>query len=42
VIAFIAHLSLAGAQDKLTQLDRRTRNRTTADLGIPTVASKPS
>src|SRR5262245_27945819 len=31
-------VSLAGAQDKLAQLDRRTRNRTTVDLGIPTVA----
>jgi hypothetical protein len=35
-------VSLAGAQDKLAQLDRRTRNRTTVDLGIPTVARKPS
>src|SRR5574341_2219155 len=32
-------VSLASAQDKLAQLDRRTasRSRTTVDLGIPTV-----
>ena len=35
-------VSLAGANDKLAQLDRRTRSRTTVDLGIPTVARKPS
>ena len=35
-------VSLASAQDKLTQLDRRTRNPTTVDLGIPTMATKPS
>jgi hypothetical protein len=36
------HVSLAGAQGKLAQLDRRTRNRTTVDLDIPAVARKPS
>src|SRR6266516_1805428 len=35
-------VSLAGAQDKLAQLDRRNASRTTVDLGIPTVARKPS
>jgi integrase len=34
-------VSLASAQDKLTQLDRHSRNPTTVDLGIPTVATKP-
>jgi hypothetical protein len=32
-------VSLAGANDKLTQLDRRIRNTITVDLGIPAVAS---
>jgi hypothetical protein len=35
-------VSLAGAQDKLAQLDRRAHNHTTVDLGIPTVARRPS
>lgn len=30
-------ISLAGANDKLTQLDRRPTNSTTADLGLPQV-----
>ncbi|MFF4082583.1 hypothetical protein ACFYZN_24680 [Streptomyces sp. NPDC001777] len=29
-------VSLAGAEDKLAQVDRRTRDRSTVDLGIPT------
>ena len=29
-------VSLAGAEDKLAQVERRTRDRTTVDLGIPT------
>jgi hypothetical protein len=28
-------VSLAGAEDKLTQLERRTGSHTTVDLGIP-------
>jgi hypothetical protein len=33
-------VSLAGANDKLTQLDRRVRNHTTTvDLGMPTFSS---
>jgi hypothetical protein len=28
-------VSLAGANDKLAQLDRRARNHTTVDLGVP-------
>jgi hypothetical protein len=32
-------VSLAGANDKLAQLDRRARSRTVVDLGIPTVAA---
>jgi integrase len=35
-------VSLAGAQDKLAQLDRRAHNHTTVNLGIPTVARKPN
>jgi hypothetical protein len=35
-------VSLAGAQDKLAQLDRRARNCITVELGIPTVPGKPS
>jgi hypothetical protein len=31
-------VSLAGANDKLAQLERRARNPTTVDLGIPTIA----
>jgi hypothetical protein len=36
-------VSLAGANDKLAQLDQRACNRTTVELGIPTVppAGKP-
>jgi len=30
-------ISLAGAEDKLAQIDRRARNGTTVDLGIPAV-----
>jgi hypothetical protein len=32
-------VSLAGAEDKLAQLDRRSRQAPTADLGIPTVTN---
>lgn len=34
-------VSLAGAEDKLAQIDRRTRvfRATTVDLGIPTIGS---
>jgi hypothetical protein len=32
-------VSLAGANDKLTQLDRRAPSRTTVELGIPTVTA---
>ncbi len=35
-------VSLAGAEDKLAQLDRRGHNHTTVDLGIPTVARRPN
>jgi hypothetical protein len=35
-------VSLAGAEDKLAQLDRRTRNPTTVNLGVPAVPRKPS
>jgi hypothetical protein len=30
-------VSLAGAEDKLTQLDRRSHNDSTVNLGLPTV-----
>ena len=32
-------VSLAGAEDKLAQLDRRSRPTNTTDLGIPTVTT---
>jgi hypothetical protein len=32
-------VSLAGANDKLAQLDRRTRNPTTVDLAMPAFAN---
>jgi Phage integrase family len=35
-------VSLAGANDKLAQLDRRAHNRTTVDLGIPAVPPGPA
>jgi hypothetical protein len=35
-------VSLAGANDKLAQLDRRARNHTTVELGMPTLARPPS
>ena len=31
-------ISLAGADDKLAQIERRTHNQHTVDLGIPTLA----
>ena len=31
------HVSLAGAKDKLAQIDRREPSRFTVDLGIPTI-----
>ena len=31
------HVSLAGAEDKLAQIDRRPRSHTTVDLGVPTL-----
>ena len=31
-------ISLDGAEDKLTQIDRRSRNRTTVELGLPAAA----
>ena len=31
-------ISLAGAEDKLAQIDRRTRTAATIDLGMPTPA----
>ncbi len=30
-------ISLAGAEDKLAQIDRRSRNGATVDLGLPAV-----
>ncbi|MGW2651067.1 hypothetical protein ACWC2T_40855 [Streptomyces sp. NPDC001393] len=33
-------VSLAGAEDKLTQIDRRTANGTTVDLGLPAARSR--
>ncbi|MDY7086592.1 MAG: hypothetical protein SYR96_15940, partial [Actinomycetota bacterium] len=32
-------ISLAGAEDKLAQIEKRTRDSSTVDLGIPTVTS---
>jgi hypothetical protein len=32
-------VSLAGAEDKLAQIDRRPHSRTTVDLGLPTVTT---
>ena len=32
-------ISLTGAEDKLAQIERRTHNQHTAELGIPTLAS---
>ena len=32
-------ISLAGADEKLAQIERRTRNQNTVELGIPTLAS---
>jgi hypothetical protein len=32
-------ISLAGAEDKLAQIEQRTRNQNTIELGIPTLAS---
>ena len=32
-------ISLAGAEDKLAQIRRRTRNQNTVELGIPTLTS---
>jgi len=32
-------ISLAGAEDKLAQIRRRTHNQNTVELGIPTLAS---
>ncbi|MFF3031060.1 hypothetical protein ACFVS7_08670 [Streptomyces rubiginosohelvolus] len=33
-------MSLAGAEEKLTQLDRRQSNRSVVDLGIPAPATR--
>jgi hypothetical protein len=33
-------VSLAGAKDKLTQIDRRTANGTTVDLSLPAARSR--
>jgi hypothetical protein len=33
-------ISLAGAEDKLAQIERRTRNQNTVELGIPTRLSR--
>lgn len=33
-------ISLAGANDKLVQIDRRTRQNATVDLGLPTVRNE--
>jgi hypothetical protein len=33
-------VSLAGANDKLAQLDRRARNATTVDLGMPLLPTR--
>ncbi len=35
-------VSLAGAEDKLAQIDRRRDNRTVVDLGIPAPAKAPA
>jgi hypothetical protein len=32
-------ISLAGAEDKLAQIERRTPNQNTVQLGIPTITS---
>jgi hypothetical protein len=32
-------VSLAGAEEKLTQLDRRPASRSVVDLGIPTISA---
>ncbi|MEU3735357.1 hypothetical protein AB0E81_39205 [Streptomyces sp. NPDC033538] len=34
------HVSLAGAQEKLAQLDRRPASRSVVDLGIPAATSR--
>jgi hypothetical protein len=34
-------ISLAGANDKLAQIDRRTRHHTTVEIGLPTI-SRPA
>jgi hypothetical protein len=35
-------VSLAGAQDKLAQLDRRAHNHTTVEFGMPTIPPQSS
>lgn len=34
------HVSLAGAEDKLAQIDRRPKNGTGVDLGMPTIRNE--
>jgi hypothetical protein len=34
-------VSLAGAEDKLTQVDKRSRNTTTVELGNPSLPVNP-
>ena len=33
-------ISLAGAEDKLAQIDRRSSDKATVDLGLPTVRNE--